>query len=279
MIAFLLKSWTLFHRLKITFLLIFFSVNYGFLKRYAYDGNIWLLLIAFTLQNFALHILNNYFDANEDQITGQRTALASPSVLMFLAVLATFISAGMVLYFRFSFFCYIVLFAMMLLYSMPLSRSWRIKKVLYLKNLTGSLFWWYIPFVLITSAHTTVSFHQVLLDNTLTLAIFMPFEPLWDIKDSEGDLASGIRTIPNQFGLPATKLLVISAFLLLAVVKVNNITFVIFFLFPLMILTALISQRNKLILSQIILAYVSVHTFGGFVLISLIREYGLFGIR
>lgn len=95
----------------------------------------------------------------------------------------------------------------------------------------------------------------------------MPFEPLWDIKDAEGDKASGIKTIPNQFGLPATKLLVISAFLLLAVVKLSNITFVIFFLIPLSILTIWITPKNKLFISQIIISYVAFYGFAGHVLL------------
>lgn len=256
----------LFHRVKIPFLLIFFSVNFGFLTRYGFEGNIWLLLAAFTTQNFALHLFNNFFDSIEDEITGQRTILTKTSLILLLAVAATVLSAWMVWNFGFNLPCYNVLFALMFIYSAPV-RSWRIKKVLYLKNITGSLFWWYIPFTLISASHTTVSFKLVFMENLIMLAIFMPFEPLWDIKDMEGDLASGIKTIPNQFGLATTKLLVVSAFLLLAVLKLSNITYVIFFLFPLSILTLGITPDNKLLISQIIITFIACYGFAGHVLL------------
>ena len=262
----MIRAWTLFHRLKITFSLIFFSVNYGFLTRYGFEGNIWLLLAAFTIQNFALNFFNNYFDSIEDEITGQRTILSNASLLLVLAVAATVISASMVWYFGFNLLCYLVLFVLMFLYSAPVG-SWRIKKVLYLKNITGSLFWWYIPFTLITALHTTAGFKQIFMENLTLLAIFLPFEPLWDIKDMEGDQTSGIKTIPNQFGLAATKLLVVSAFLLLAVIKMSNITYVIFFLIPLSILTIKITPGNKLFISQIIMTFVAFYGFAGHVLL------------
>jgi 4-hydroxybenzoate polyprenyltransferase len=246
--------------------LIFFSVNFGFLTRYGFAGNIWLLLAAFTIQNFAMHLLNNFFDLIEDEITGQRTILFKPSLILLLAAAATALSAWMVWYFGFSLLCYAVLFALMFVYSAPVG-SWRIKKILYLKNITGSLFWWYIPFALITASHTTAGFRQVFMENLILLAIFMPFEPLWDIKDSEGDKAAGIKTIPNQFGLAATKLLVVSAFLLLAVVKLSNPTYVIFFLIPLSVLTILITPRNKLLISQLIMTFIAFHGLAGHVLI------------
>lgn len=256
----------LFHRLKIPFALIFFSVNFGFLTRYGFGGNIWLLLTAFTIQNFAMHWFNNFFDSIEDEITGQRTTLFRPSLILLLASSATALSAWMVFYFGFSLFCYVVLFALQFVYSAPVG-SWRIKKILYLKNITGSLFWWYMPFALITASHTAASFRQVFMENLSLLAIFMPFEPLWDIKDSYGDEAAGIKTIPNQFGLGATKLLTVSAFLLLAVVKLNNPTYVIFFFLPLIILTMLITPRNKLLISQVIMTFIAVHGFVGHVLL------------
>ncbi|AFM12271.1 UbiA family prenyltransferase [Turneriella parva] len=261
-----IRTWKLFHRLKIPFTLIYFSVNFGFLTRYRFEGNIWLLLAAFTIQNFAMHWFNNLFDSIEDEITGQRTVFSRPSLVLLLAVAATLLSSWMVWYFGFSLLCFTVLFALMFLYSAPIG-SWRIKKILYLKNITGSLFWWYIPFTLITASHTTAGFRQVFMENLVLLAIFMPFEPLWDIKDMEGDEASGIKTIPNQFGLAATKLLVVSAFLLLAVVKLSNITYVIFFLIPLSILTIQITPKNKLLISQFIMTFVAFYGLAGHVLL------------
>jgi len=264
--AFAICSWMLFHRLKIPFLLIFFSVNFGFLTRYGFEGNIWLLVATFTTLNFAMHLYNNFFDSIEDKITGQNAVLSKPSLILLLAVAATIISAWMVWYCRFNWLCYSALFLLMFIYSAPV-RSWRIKKVLYLKNISGSLFWWYIPFTLVTAFHTKASFNQIFMENLIMLAIFMPFEPLWDIKDMEGDLASGIKTIPNQFGLAATKLLVVSAFLLLAVVKLSNITYVIFFLVPLSMLTMRITLGNKLFISQIIITYIALYGLAGHVLL------------
>lgn len=273
MVAFLTGAWAISHRLKLPFLVIFFSANYGFLKLYGFAGNIWLLLTAFTIQNFGLHIFNNYFDLREDEITGQRTTLAKASILLFLAILATLISAFMVWYYGYSLLCFAILFILMLVYSMPVAGSWRIKKVLYLKNITGSLFWWYIPFTLISAMHTSARFPQIFLENVVVLAIFMPFEPLWDIKDMEGDLASGIKTIPNQFGLAATKLLVVSAFLLIGVVKLTNFTFAVFFLLPLSIMTLRMSATNKLFVSQVMMSFVAIHAFSGYILLPLIRDW------
>jgi 4-hydroxybenzoate polyprenyltransferase len=261
----LVRSWSLFHRLKITFSLIFFSVNYGFLARYGFEGNIWMLLLAITIQNFALNMFNNYFDSIEDEITGQRTTFFNARIVLLCAVIATWLSVSMFWYYGFNMWCCLILFAMMFAYSMPIG-PWRIKKVLYLKNITGSLFWWYIPFVLISASHTPHGFPEIFMENLVTLAVFMPFEPLWDIKDMEGDMAAQIRTIPNQFGLPATKVLVVSAFLLLSIVKMANYTYVILFLIPLMIFTILISEKNKLFLSQLIITFVALHALAGHIL-------------
>lgn len=245
--------------MKIPFLVIFFFMNYTFLNRYSYPNPL-LLLVAFTLQNFGLHMFNNYFDMKEDEITGQAKVLSNKKVLLFLSVASTLVSLFMIVFYNFSLICYATLFILMFAYSVPLGKNFRIKNVLFLKNITGSLFWWYLPFVMISSFHTNNQFSDIFITNLFVLATFMPFEPLWDIKDMEGDLKAGIKTIPNQYGINATKLLVASCFLLLGIIKLSSYNLSSITLFgPLVLFSILIKEKTSILAYQLMMLFLPLH--------------------
>lgn len=234
-------------------------MNYNFLTRYSYKTPL-LLLITFTLQNFGLHMFNNYFDMKEDEITGQAKVLNNNKILLFLSITSTLASLVMVCFYNFSIICYAILFLLMFAYSVPLGKKFRIKNILFLKNITGSLFWWYLPFVMISSFHTNNQFAEIFITNLFVLATFMPFEPLWDIKDMEGDLKAGIKTIPNQYGINATKLLVASCFLLLGIIKLSSYNQSSITLFgPLILFTILIKEKTPIIAYQLMMLFLPLH--------------------
>lgn len=260
----LIFLWDLFYRLKIPFLMIFFLMTYNMLNEYMIEDQSLIvpLVMTFTIQNFVLHMLNNYFDKQEDELTNQSNVFTSPIKILLISAIFIVVSFAMVLYYNFSIACYLILFALMLLYSVPITKKFRIKKLLYVKNITGSLFWWYLPFVLIVALHTNNSFIDVFLDNLLILAIFIPFEPIWDIKDIKGDLAAGINTIPNKFGIAVTKLLVISLFIVIGVVVFKHKSmFVISFFLPLILMISFLNEDNKLWLSRLIILFLPIHIF------------------
>lgn len=259
MSALFITTWNVIHRLKIPFVLIFYSMNYVFLKKYGCrDPHI--LLSSFTLLNFSMHMLNNYFDLKEDTLTNQASFLSKRSALLSFSTAPFLIGLSLVIVNGYSLLCYGVLALLMLSYSMPLFNGKRIKDILFIKNITGSLFWWYIPFTLITSIHTANSFSDVFLSNIFILATFMPFEPLWDIKDRQGDQAAGIKTIPNTYGVDATKLLVCSCFGLLGIIKAGtlNSSSVTLFL-PLAVFVSLIKEDSPLWVYQLMILFLPAH--------------------
>lgn len=260
----LIFLWDLFYRLKIPFLMIFFLMTYNMLNEYMIEDQSLIvpLVMTFTIQNFVLHMLNNYFDKQEDELTDQSNIFTSPMKILLVSGFFIVVSFALVVYYNFSITCYLILFVLMLLYSVPITKNIRIKKLLYVKNITGSLFWWYLPFVLIVVFHTNNSFSDVFLNNLLILAIFIPFEPIWDIKDTKGDLVSGIKTIPNQFGIAVTKLLTISLFVVIGLVIYNDKSmFVISFFVPLILLISFLNENNKLWLSRLIILFLPIHIF------------------
>ncbi len=243
-------------------------MNFLFLKRYGYEDPI-LLLTAFSLLNFSMHIFNNYFDLKEDSLTGQTVVMKSKSVLLLLGSGSLFISFAMVVYYGFSIPCFLILLALMLSYSVPVGKkNLRLKNILFLKNITGSLFWWYLPFVIISSFHTDNSFIDLFVSNLLVLATFMPFEPLWDIKDMDGDLAAGVNTIPNKYGVDATRILVISCFGIMTLVRLStwNLSALTLFV-PLMVFTVFIKKDTPVMAYQLMMLLLPAH-----IIISLLIE-------
>ena len=84
---------------------------------------------------------------------------------------------------------------------------YRLKDVLFIKNITSAATWSLIPVTI-----QTVLLHEPLL-STLFLGelialfcIFFAFEIIWDIRDVEGDAAAGVHTVANTFGVVPAQL-------------------------------------------------------------------------
>lgn len=256
---FILNSWVVINRLKIHFLMIFFLMNYSLMREYTDSTQLCLIVLTYTILNFSLHMFNNYFDFTEDTITNQTLKKEERKMTFYLAIFSFLISLLLVIYFKFSLICFLLIFILGISYSIPLKNNFRIKKVIFIKNLTGSLFWWYIPFIAMIyfNTDTEQSFFTLFMSRLITLAIFIPFEPLWDIKDMNGDQDAGIVTIPIKYGLIATKFLIISMFTTLSIVCLGfyNYPIVLFLFIPLILFTLSIKNNTPIYQFQIMMFY------------------------
>lgn len=86
-------------------------------------------------------------------------------------------------------------------------KDFRLKNVLFVKNITSAACWAsmgaFVPFLYYNAEWSIYLAFMWLNLFTLVLAI----EIVWDIRDIEGDLKEGVRTLPNTIGLFYSKLI------------------------------------------------------------------------
>jgi len=100
-------------------------------------------------------------------------------------------------------------------YSVPIrigSVRYRLKELIGIKTMTPALIWALPP----VGANAIIA-NSLEPENVLTFAVIFcvgaAMETVWDIRDAAGDLASGIRTIPNTLGIGYARVLAVALLL------------------------------------------------------------------
>lgn len=101
------------------------------------------------------------------------------------------------------------------LYSYPLKFlgfNRRLKDLLFTKNLVSAFTWGSIPAILPLLYYNGDFTYDVFYRLIFIAMSVLVIEIMWDIRDIDGDLAAGIKTIPNQFGVNAAKIICLTLF-------------------------------------------------------------------
>jgi len=109
---------------------------------------------------------------------------------------------------------FLIFIPLSLLYSYPLFKGKRAKDIFILKNIYAA-FSWHLSALFLFIFYLEFPAESVIGRFFYLFFIILAYEILWDIKDVAGDKKARVKTIPDTWGLPATRL-VLSVILLLA---------------------------------------------------------------
>jgi len=197
-----------------TYLLVVFGVYFfssGGVSNYSSMNLIPIIILTFLTAG--AYLLNKVCDRNEDSITYgkshtiKRLPIRNLSFALFLVglmltvIFAPFGSIGIP--------SVLFLILMSFLYSYPFF-GWRIKEIFILKNVFAALAWYLSILLVVHQNIRTESLTDFISMFLYLFLIFLAYEITWDIKDVNGDLRAGIKTIPNQWGIPATKKIILT---------------------------------------------------------------------
>jgi len=199
-----LTSTSIFLALNASIVAAFSSLLYGLEVRPR------ILLIAF-LSTFSVYNINRTTDRSEDSIN--RPQVASRNMLYFLVpsliasalclLLSTSVGAQALTVIAAS-------FAASILYSFKLSPSIpRLKEILGLKSVLVAVSWGFTG-ALLPASGQAVDASKIVLVFTYIFIQILVNTILCDVRDMEGDVASGVNTLPISLGLGATRRLLLS---------------------------------------------------------------------
>ncbi|MCZ7399381.1 MAG: UbiA family prenyltransferase [Candidatus Methanoperedens sp.] len=200
LIAFLMKS-SLFIAMT-AFLLPYFS----FLL-YNIRANV-NLLIASSLCIFSIYSLNKLSDMKEDLINNPERVgfIEKYKNIIIFAVIASFIASLLISFLQNPFAIIIMLFPFLMgiFYSIKVS-NFRLKDIVGIKNFTVAVSWAVIGAFLPLAVYFSDFILISLIFYFFFIRVFLG-SIASDVRDIEGDRASGVRTIPVVFGLNKTKI-------------------------------------------------------------------------
>lgn len=173
------------------------------------------VVIAFISLLAGAYVANRYFDIAEDRITQPEEARGDTGVLITSAVLFTG-PLILLLALRQPALPYLVVALLCIAYSSPLPfLAVRVKEVPIVKNVYAAFVWHLI--VLVVVAAYALPEHTLLGALAVAPGLFFVvwfFELIWDVRDVEGDRATGVHTVPVLFGLTITKIALLGLLLL-----------------------------------------------------------------
>ncbi len=207
-----LKMIFVFVKYRLHISLIFFFLLYYNNLRYGFPIN-YPLLISFSLWHFALFLFDRVYDRKIDKISQPDEYIEDKNSSSFYAVVVLLLAVSLIFYFitGFKLIYWLILFPITFLYPYRVVGRFRIKSLLFVKNLYSALLIFCLPLIiqlhLISNGDAN---YTKLLTPILSLFIYVLIgEVFWDIRDMQADKTDGTATIPNTLGLLATKIYII----------------------------------------------------------------------
>ena len=167
------------------------------------------LLISFLLWHFSLFLFDRIYDRKIDKLSQPDEYVKDQYAVKLYILVAVMMLT--------SFYCYwlsqkpiiywLYILPITFLYPINLYKTYRVKSILFVKNLYSAIFIYVIP----------VYIHSLLLSNStpnhinlISLGIYVLIgEIFWDIRDITSDKENNTHTIPNTFGIGATKFILL----------------------------------------------------------------------
>ncbi len=183
-------------------------VIFGFLL----EGSTFLPPVLFSafLVTFAVYGLNKFTDKKEDSINRPETLPKAPGYYLFFSIVSMIIgfliglSEGI-----WYFFVLLTPVMIGIIYSVRISKSIpRLKEIVGVKSLVVALSW-ALTGCLLPDPFCTMKFQVIIVVFVFIFIRVFVGATLFDVLDKEGDLASGVQTIPLKLGRKKTKALLI----------------------------------------------------------------------
>jgi 4-hydroxybenzoate polyprenyltransferase len=200
----LLTSTSVFLALNASIVAAFSSLLYGL------EVELKILFIAF-LATFSVYNMNRTTDRSEDSIN--RPKAASRNILFFMV--PSMIASALCLLLSASvgaqaFTVIVASFTVSILYSYKLSPSIpRLKEILGLKSVLVAFSWGFTG-ALLPASGQAVDSSKIVLAFTYIFIQILVNTILCDVRDVDGDMASGVNTLPIALGLGATRKLLLT---------------------------------------------------------------------
>jgi len=204
------------YRLHISLIFLFLLINV--FAGVAGQQPAWPVIIAFFLWHYALYIFDRAYDYQLDAVNQPKEAILAGERNFFLAlsVLLSLLPLPLLYFYGYSMWPYLPFIPITFLYTFPVYNGLRSKNILFFKNLYSALLIWTLPLAVVAFYYTSHSldFWTVFKKYFLGLFLYvMVGEAFWDIRDLEGDRQMNVRTIPVVFGVPATKVYLVTLIL------------------------------------------------------------------
>lgn len=168
------------------------------------------LLLAAFLVTFAVYGLNKVTDKSEDSINRPETSSSSSSYFLTFSIVSMVI--GFLIGLDQGFMAFMVLFTPVVIgviYSVKISKSFpRLKEVVGIKSFVVAVSW-ALTGCFLPEVDIIVKLQASLIIFAYIFIRIFVGTILCDVLDSEGDLSSGIETIPIKLGRNKTKKLLI----------------------------------------------------------------------
>jgi 4-hydroxybenzoate polyprenyltransferase len=164
-----------------------------------------MILVAAFLITFSIYFLNNFTDKAEDAINKPECEPKKMLYYVVPSITAMFLSLAIGA--TISVFALVVLIIPLIIgviYSVPIKKSIpRLKEVLGLKSVVVALCW-AITGAFLPLSSVSVSINEVILVFCYIFVVILVNTTIFDTLDVEGDVVSGVNTLPTVLGLKNT---------------------------------------------------------------------------
>ena len=168
------------------------------------------LLLAAFLVTFAVYGLNKFTDKDEDSINRPEILPKAPGYYLVFSIVSMLI--GLLIGLLEGIFAFFILFAPIMIgviYSVRISKSIpRLKEIVGVKSLVVAVSW-ALTGCLLPDSFCTVKLQVIVIVFVYVFIRVFVGATLCDVLDKNGDLASGVETIPIRLGRNKTKKLLI----------------------------------------------------------------------
>jgi len=160
-----------------------------------------MISAAFALGMGGVYLCNKYTDFREDAVNVKSLPVAHSKALLWIS-LACLLLPLIILHSSPSLTVLYIAGPVLVsfLYNFPF-KNFRLKKILLVKNISSAVVWASLPAMVPTLYAGQSITHDTFNIFVMYFAIVLSIEIFWDIRDVQGDLEQGIKTLPNQYGL------------------------------------------------------------------------------
>ena len=205
------------YRLHVSFL--YFIILQKFWMKYVDEEIDWPVVISFALWHFGIYLIDRVYDCEKDNYSQKEEAIPEKqkNALMALSFFILFIPILILWLSGKSVVIYLAIVPFAFLYTFPIfGFKKRLKDLFLVKNLYSATIIWPLSIFICLYGYSSLEFNELIqFDRFYQLAIItFIIEVFWDIRDVEGDLKFGVKTIPNSIGINLTKVILLTLLVL-----------------------------------------------------------------
>lgn len=210
------------YRVHISFL--YFLILQKFWIKYVGMNIDWLVVTSFALWHYGIYLLDRVYDCEKDIHSQKEESIPvkQKQILLYLSYIILALPIPMLWLAKKTVIPYLIILPFAFLYTIPvLGFKKRLKDLFLIKNLYSAVVIWPLSIFVCLYAYSPLTLNQLISYDRFYQLMIITFivEAFWDIRDVDGDLKFGVKTLPNTLGINVTKaillvLLVICFFLL-----------------------------------------------------------------